>query len=193
MSGKGFTERFLSIGQAGSALTATTTQTSLLAGVTGEQPTLPAGYFDRLGKSLYIDLRGKISNIVTTPGTLIITLNFKSAGGIDVWTTGALALNVLAKSGVAWKLSGEVSCRSIGSGTGATLFGLLDFESESYIGSGASASAGVASVLVPLTIAAGAGFDSTSAQLIDIQAKWSLSNANSINLEQANISGWSGG
>lgn len=191
MPGKGFKEVYQQLGGAATALTGSTTQTSLFLGQTGEMSTLGAGYFDRVGKILDVDISGKISNIVTTPGTLTLKLRFIVPGGagIDVWTSGALALNIIAKTNVPWRLSGKLQCRSIGSGTLATLMGILTFQSESYIGSAAATAGGVASVLVPLTVAVGAGFDSTSAQIVDVQAAWSLSNANSINLETCDIEG----
>lgn len=191
MPGKGFKEVYQQLPGAATALTASTTQTSLFLGQTGEMSTLGAGYFDRLGKTMDVDIAGKISTVVTTPGTLTLKLRFIVPGGagIDVWTSGALALNVAAKSAVPWKLSGKLNCRSIGSGTLATLMGILTFTSEAYVGSGAATAGGVASVLVPLAVAVGAGFDSTSAQIIDVQALWSLSNANSINLETCDIEG----
>jgi hypothetical protein len=188
---KGFLERLIDIGVAGTALSNTTTQTSLMLGNTGEMGTLPAKYFERIGKSIKVSATGRISTVVTTPGTLNLYVRF---GAIDVFDSGAMALNVVAKTNVGWILDLELFCRSIGSTTVATLLGQGSFLSEAVIASVAPTAGGQLTHVLPYNAApaAGAGFDSTVSQLIDIQGKWSVANAsNSIRLETLGIDVWS--
>lgn len=188
---KGFLERLGDIGVNGTALANSTTQTSLMLGNTGEQPTLPAKYFERIGKSLKVRASGRVSNIVTTPGTLNLYVRF---GSIDVFDSGAMTLNVVAKTDVHWDLELELFARSIGSGTLATLIARGNWKSHSVIGSPAPTAGGAGVHLLPYNAApaVGAGFDSTASHLIDIQGKWSVANAgNSIRMETLAIDVWS--
>mgnify|MGYP001181997797 CR=1 FL=1 len=187
---KGFLERLMDIGAAGTALSNSTTETSLMAGNTGEQGTLPAKYFERIGKSLKIRAAGRISTVVTTPGTLNLYLRF---GSIDVWDSGAMTLNTSAKTNVPWILDLEVFARALGSGTSANLIGVGSFLSEAVLASVAPTSGGELTHVLPYNTApaVGSGFDSTAAQLIDVMAKWSVANAsNSIRLETLSIDMW---
>lgn len=187
---KGFLERWMDIGAAGTALASSTTETSLMLGNTGEQATLPAKYFERIGKSLKLRATGRISTLVTTPGTLNLYLRF---GSIDVWDSGAMTLNAVAKTNVPWVLDVEVFSRALGSSTSANLLGVGTFVSEAVIGSVAPTAGGELTHVLPYNTApaVGGGFDSTAAQLIDFMAKWSVSNAaNSIRLETFSIDLW---
>jgi len=183
---KGFWERWMTIGAAGTAHTASTSKVSLMLGNTGEMGTLPAQYFDSIGKPLKLRLAGRISTVVTTPGTLQLGVAF---GSIDVWLSGLMTLNVVAKTNVPWILELELAARSIGSGTTATLIGVGSFLSEAVIASVAPTAGGELTHVLPYNTApaAGSGFDSTAAQLIDINAQWSINNANSIRLETVGL------
>ena len=187
---KGFLERLMDIGAAGTALSNTTTETSLMVGNTGEQGTLPAKYFERVGKSLKIRAAGRISTLATTPGTLNLYTRF---GSIDVWDSAAMTLNTSAKTNVPWLLELELFARAIGNGTSANLIGIGSFLSEAVLASVAPTSGGELTHVLPYNTApaVGSGFDSTAAQLIDFMAKWSVANAsNSIRLETLSIDIW---
>jgi hypothetical protein len=119
-----------------------------------------------LGKKLKIVAQGRISNVVTTPGTARFDLRF---GSIVVFDTGAINLNVVAKTNVPWWLEVDVVCRAVGNGTSANLFGFGTWQSEALVGSPANTAGGNGSLNVPVGVpAVGAGFDSTSAQTIDM-------------------------
>lgn len=186
---KGFLERLMDIGAAGTALTASTTETSLLVGLEGEKGTVPAKYFERIGKGLRLRATGRMSNVVTTPGTLNLYLRF---GAIDVWDSGAMALNIVAKTSVPWVLELELFARAIGQTTVANLMGIGIFASESVVGSPVPTAGGAGEHILPFNTApvVGAGFDSTVPQLVDFMAKWSISNANSIRLETLSVDMW---
>jgi hypothetical protein len=163
----------------GTALNTSTTETSILP--TQARVTLPANFFQYAGQALRVRSMGRVSNIVTTPGTLTFRMKF---GSIAVATTGALALNVAAKTNVTWILDWDLTCRSVGGGTSATIMFSGQWQSEAVVGSPAAGSGGAASHIFPASApAVGTGFDSTVANQIDLTAQWSVSNAgNSIQL-----------
>lgn len=169
----------------GTALVSSTTPTSLLPGQ--GKFTLPANFFETIGKSMRVLARGRISTVVTTPGTL--TLDFRLgtiASPIVVFNGGAMNLNTTAQVNATWMLEAILTARSVGSGTAATLMGIGSFTSRAIIGSAVVAAGGVTSTPLPDTApAVGTGFDSTITNVMDFFAAWSISNAaNSIQLHQ---------
>jgi len=164
----------------GTALANSTAATSILPAQS--VLSLPANYL-YVGKALRIRAMGRVSNIVTTPGTLTFNVRF---GAVTVATSGALPLNVVAKTNVTWRLDWLLTCRSIGNGTTATMMHGGGWKSESVIASPAAGAGGQSELLFPASApAVGTGFDSTAAQAVDLQAQWSIANAgNSIQLHQ---------
>jgi hypothetical protein len=164
----------------GPALTASTTPTSILHG-TGKIA-LPANFFNYVGKRLFIKACGRISNIVTTPGTLTLDVRF---GSVIVANGGAMALNIVAKTNVPWVLEWELTCRAIGPTTTANMMHQGTWVSESVIGAPLPSVGGAGVHMLPNAApAVGTGFDSTAAQTVDLFATWSLNNANSIQVHQ---------
>lgn len=143
---------------------------------------LPANYM-YVGRMLKLTAHGRISNIVTTPGTLTFNVRF---GAVTVATSGALALNVVAKTNVSWWLKWLLTCRAIGNGTTANMMHQAIWTSESVVGSPLPSAGGAGSLMIPASApAVGTGFDSTAAQAVDLQAQWSIANAgNSIQTHQ---------
>lgn len=134
--------------------------------------TLPANFFTFVGQMLRITIGGQMSNIITTPGTLTPTVYF---GSVKVFAGAALQLNAVAKTNVSWLMTLLLVCRSVGSGTAATMLGLGTFASESIVGSPVPASGGAGQLLLPATApAAGTGFDCTASQAVDVRANFSL-------------------
>ena len=82
----------------GTALTNTTTATSIIP--TAAQWTMPADDL-YIGKVYGIRAGGRVSTLVTSPGTLTFSVR---AGATTIFTSGALALNVVAKTDVTWDL-----------------------------------------------------------------------------------------
>lgn len=159
----------------GTALNTSTTETSILPGQA--KFTLPANFLSDIGQCLRIRAMGRISNIVTTPGTLTFRVKINSTP-IAVASSGALALNTTAKTNVTWILDWDLILRSVGSGTAATFMHSGSWQSESVIGSAAAGSGGADSHIIPASApAVGTGFDSTVANLVDLTAQWSVSNA----------------
>lgn len=171
----------------GPALTASTTPTSLIGAAGTGQPkyTLPTNFFDQPGKQLLIKAAGRISNVVTTPGTLTLDLRM---GSVVAANGGAISINVVAKTNVPWFLEWLLTCRAIGSGTLTTLMHQGTFMSESVVGSPLPTAGGAGVAMLPNAApAVGTGFDGSAVQQVDLFGTWSINNANSIQLHQMSI------
>lgn len=166
--------------------TAVTNTTPLSLLPTAARCTLQPNFFRRVGDSVRITAAGRISNIVTTPGTLTLDVRMGPTSNIIVFNGGAMALNIVAKTNVTWKFSATLDCRAIGNGTSANILGIGEFESESVVGSPLPAAGGVGKLLLPASApAVGTGFDSTVAMVVDLFATWSINNAgNTLQLHQ---------
>lgn len=172
MSLQGWGETLISAQVDGTAVTGTTAGSILPAAA---KFTIPANFF-AIGRVLRVNAMGRISNIVTTPGTLTLDVRF---GSTVIFNGGAFSLNTTAKTNVNWRFIGLLTCRAIG--TTGNMFGQADFTSESVV----SSPAGVANdVMLPASApAVGSNFDTTAAQLVDMFATFSLT-GNSIQLHQ---------
>jgi hypothetical protein len=150
----------------GPTLTAAARATCLLP---AQRIPFPANFWYP-GRGLRVRVGGRLSCVVTTPGTARWDICLGAAGTTIVFDSGALNLNVVAKTTVPFLLDVVLACRTIGSGTSATFFPLYGrLESEAVVGSAAAAAGGNGSLLCPVgTPAAGAGFDSTVANIFDL-------------------------
>lgn len=172
----------------GAAVANTTTPTSLLPSQANFN--LYAGFFSQFGTTLNIKARGRVSTLVTSPGTLTLDVCLGPSGSpIVVWNGGAMALNVTAQSNATWEFEAELTARALGNGTTANLLGTGRFTSRALIGSPAVAAGSPGSALLPDTAPApGTGFDSTITNLLLFRATWSIANAaNSITLHQFRV------
>lgn len=173
---------------AGTALTGSTTATSLLP--PASRAVLPAGFFS-IGSMLRLKASGIMTTIATTPGTLTWNVTLGTiASPIIAFTSGALALSTAGVSNVTWLLELLLTCRATGTGTSANLIGTGSFHSRCLLGAPAVGSQqGVAPAMLPDTSpAVGTGFDSADVtNVVDLQAQWSLSNANTITAYQYSL------
>lgn len=183
MSLQTWQEALVTLQTDGTALGNTTTATSLFGATTVAAAqgrfTLPANFFS-VGRTVRITATGRVSNIVTTPGTFTPSIRF---GAVTVFTGGAIPLNIVAKTNVSFFMDVTLTCRSVGGGTTATVMGVGRFVSESVL----SSVAGVANAcLLPASApAVGTGFDSTTTNQVDVFGAWSIANAgNTITLHQ---------
>ncbi len=167
----------------GTAIANSTSATSLLTGTAAHAKfTLPANFFE-IGRQLQIVASGRISNIVTTPGNLTISVRL---GATTVFTSGAFGLNTTAKTNVGWWLELLLTCRSIGASTAATILGQGKFTSESVVG--AAAGTALPAALPASAPAVGTGFDSSVTNQLDLFAQFSVANAgNSLQLHQYSL------
>jgi hypothetical protein len=124
--------------------------------------TLPAGYW-QIGRIWRLTASGRISTVVTTPGTARFDLRL---GAVVAFDTLAIPLNIVARTNVPWFLDVLLTCRAVGSGTSGQLFGQGYFLSEDNILVPLAATGpGPGGQLVPYNTApvVGTGFDSTAA------------------------------
>jgi hypothetical protein len=160
----------------GTAFSTSTAETSLLTGAAAScKIPLRGGYIYRIGQRFMVRATGRMSNIVTTPGTLTLRFKLGPTANIAVATSSAISLNTTAKTNVGWYLDLGLTVRSIGASTSATLFAQGSFQSESIVGSAAGIANGV--LFQASAPAVGTGFDSTVANQIDLTAQFSISNA----------------
>lgn len=183
MSSQSWVQTLINAAVDGTALTNSTTPTSIIPAAAVH--TLPANDMV-VGKQYRLLARGRISTLVTTPGTLTFDVRL---GAVTAFASGALALNIVAKTNVSWLLELLLTCRAIGGGTSANLMGLGQFTSEAVIGSPLTSVGGSGILLLPASApAVGTGFDSTASQAVDFRATWSVaSTSNSIQLHQYSL------
>jgi len=135
---------------------------------TASRIVLPNSYFYP-GKMLLLEMHGRISCAVTTPGTARFDICLGSAGTTIVFDTLALNLNVVAKTTVPWNLWVKLVCRAVGAGTSTNFFGHGEFLSAAVVGSPLPTVGGNGGLLVPVgTPAVGAGFDNLAASAVDV-------------------------
>jgi len=129
---------------------------------------LPNNYF-QIGKILRFTMAGRISCAVTTPGTARFDIRMGPSGTIIVFDTGALNLNIVAKTTIPWSLEMLLTCRAVGASTASNFMGIGRFQSEAVIAAPLPAAGGNGSLIVPVgTPAVGTGFDNTAANAIDV-------------------------
>lgn len=130
--------------------------------------TVQAGYW-QVGKTWKIECFGRISCVVTTPGTFRINVRM---GAVSVFDTLAIPLNIVAQTTVPWTGELLLTCRVAGSGTTAQLFGMGKLRSTAFLNVPAVATGPWSgAITVPYNTAPvlGTGFDSTIANAFDMQ------------------------
>lgn len=148
---------------------------------------IPANYFF-IGKTLIIEATGRMSTVVTTPGTLALTVNLGASGTTNVFAPAAMALNVVAQTNATWWARMKLTCRAIG--TSANLMGVGRFISRALLNAPAAGTTlGVGEALLPDTApVVGGNFDSTVTNILDFFATFSIANAsNSIQLHEYSV------
>jgi len=129
---------------------------------------LPSSYF-QIGKVIRVTAYGRISCVVTTPGTARFQIRSGPTSGVSIFDTGAINLNIVAKTNVPWLLQAILTCRTIGNGTNCTFMGCAQFESEAIVGSPAAAAGGNSVLVTPVGApAVGSGIDSTVVNQLDL-------------------------
>lgn len=159
---------------AGTLFNTYTTAKTILPG--SSVVTLAPNFFT-VGKQLLIRALLGVSNIVTTPGTLTFQV---MVGAVIAETTGAIQLNATAHTLLPMWLEVMLTCRTIGSGTNATLMGAARVQGiHPTLTAGQTDSVNTGGIQsAPATApAVGTGFDSTVSNTLDLWAGFSISNA----------------
>lgn len=130
-----------------------------------------------VGKRFRTTVRGGLSTLVTTPGTITFQIMI---GSVIAWTSGAIQMNATAHTLLPFTLVIDWRVVSIGNGTIATIIGMGTLNGIQFTltaGQTDAANTG-GSFSVPATApAAGTGFDSTIANVLDFFAGFSINNA----------------
>jgi hypothetical protein len=122
--------------------------------------TLPAGYF-QIGRMWRVTWAGRISSVITTPGTARFDLRL---GGVVAFDSGAISLDTAAQTTVPFLYQAVLTCRAVGSGTSANLMGVGLYTSVNHLNNHAHGNA----VMYPSGApAVGTGFNSQSALTLD--------------------------
>lgn len=132
---------------------------------------MPAGFIYRIGQRFHIHATGRISNIVTTPGTLTLRFRMGPTANIIAAASRAIQLNAVAKTNVGWELEWYFTVRAIGAATACNWMHNGMFTSESVVLSPAGSSGAAALQDAPVV---GTGFDSTVANLTNLTGQFSL-------------------
>lgn len=145
---------------------------------------LPPNYF-YISKQMRTTVIGAISNIVTTPGTIVFQIMM---GSIVVWSSGNIQLNATAHTLLPFKLVVDWRVDTIGNGVIAKVMGqgLLHGIMFTLTAGQVDAPNTPGTFMAPVTApAVGTGFDSTIANIVDFWAGFSISNAgNGIQVQQ---------
>jgi hypothetical protein len=128
--------------------------------------TLPNNYWVE-GRSWRITASGRISCVVTTPGTARFDLRL---GSVVAWDGLAINLNTTAKTNVGWWLDAVVTCRTIASGVASNLIGQGRWTSEAIIAAPLPAAGGQPSMMLPVATApaVGTSFNNALANTVDM-------------------------
>ena len=138
---------------------------------TANRVVLPNNYF-YVARTLKISMSGRISSLITTPGTARFDVCLGAAGTTIIFDSLAILLDtVAAHTTVAWFLELELICRAVGATTLTTFFpGKALWTCEDILGVPAIAPKGVLSAVLPWNTApaVGAGMDNTAASALDV-------------------------
>jgi hypothetical protein len=149
---------------------------------------LPANFL-QIGDRLRITAQGAISNIVTTPGLINFQVKIGPTANIVVYDSGNIQLNATAHTLLPFWLDAELTLRSDGPGATAAQFmpqGNVQGQMFTRTAAQVDDVQGNQSILVPQTAPAlGTAFDSTVANILDLWAGFTISNAaNTIQIQQ---------
>lgn len=162
----GYWETLASVPADGTALTAIARASLLQGGAKPGLYTLLPNKL-RIGDVLRIDAFGRISCVITTPGTSRFDLS-AGVAGTAFFDTLAMPLNVVAKTNVMWRLEALGIVRAVGSS--ANIFWSGAWFSEANINTALPATGpGPGGQNVPYNTApvVGANFDHSISQILD--------------------------
>jgi hypothetical protein len=128
--------------------------------------TLPANFFNYIGQTLRIEAAGRISSIITTPGTARFDIRL---GGSVIFDSAAILLDtVAAHTTRQWRLVIDMTVRVVGSA--GNFFGHGLWTCEDILGTPATAPKGSLSAVLPwnTTPAVGGNADFTTAGVLDM-------------------------
>ena len=161
MSSQAFAETLVTAQSDGTANTAGTAASCIPAAAV---ITLPQGYWKNIGQQLLIKASGRISSVITTPGTARYDVRL---GGTVVFDGLAVLLDtVAAHTNVGWMLEILLTCRAIGA-TG-NFMGQGLWTCEDILGVPATAPKGVEAAMLPWNSAPAVGGNINTASALSL-------------------------
>lgn len=147
--------------------------------------------FWRVGLKLRVRVEMAISNIVTTPGTIVFQVMF---GSIAVWSSGNVQLNATAHTLLPARLDVNLTCQLENTTVGGAVAkfmgqGILSGVMFTKTAGQTDSAQGDQVIMVPATAPAlGTAFDGTISQNLDFFAGFSISNAgNGVQVAQYDV------
>jgi|SRR6266853_2232408 len=148
---------------------------------------LPAGFFAYIGQKLKIVAQGQLSNVVTTPGTILLDIGVGATGTTVVLSSGNLGMSAIAHTTLPIWFEADLTVRSLG--TSATFMpqGRVTGKPFNTVAAAAADTIGSETTLmIPGTTPATTTFDSTIANLVDFACTFSLTTA-AITIQQYEV------
>ena len=127
--------------------------------------TLPANFFRSIGQQLLVKASGRISCVITTPGTARYDVRF---GATIVADSLAMNLNIVAKTTVNWYLELLMTCRALGASANLMWQGYWMSEAVIACALPTVGTSGIFTLPYASAPAVGSNFDSTDAQQVDL-------------------------
>src|SRR5271156_2891523 len=141
--------------------------------------TLPAGFFDVIGKTVRIKALGQISTTSAAPGNITFSVNFGTIStAIAVFPSQAIT-TVVSASNLTWDLELNMVCRSLATASATGAFMLTGGRFMS-----AAARTNVVQLLPASSPTTGTGFDSTVTNTVDLQMAWTVAAAQNTAITQ---------
>jgi hypothetical protein len=133
----------------------------------GSVITLPNNFW-YIGRQLEIEATGRISSVITTPGTARFDVRMGAVVAFD--SLAILLDSVAGHTNVGWYLRILLTCRAVGASTSTTLFGQGTWTCEDILGVPATAPKGVLTAILPWNSApaVGTGFSNVAANTVDM-------------------------
>ncbi|TFH57998.1 MAG: hypothetical protein E4G91_09890 [Candidatus Zixiibacteriota bacterium] len=139
----------------------------------------------KIGDAFEIEVWGSLSNIVTTPGTVVFQVMI---GSSIAFTTGVIQLNATAHTNLPFRLRALLTVRAIGNGTTANAMGMGVISGVMFTATAAQVDGVNTYTILPVPATApavGAGFNSTIDNVMDLFCGFSISDAgNNVAIQQ---------
>jgi len=174
----GFWQTLATISGDGTAVTNSTSRTSLLGGAGGKQGlyTLQPNVL-RVNDVLHIRAAGRMTSVITTPGTFTFDLSAGVAGTAFFTSLAILPDTVQAHTDRMWVLDVEGTVRVIGNAANVFWHGF--FICEDILGTPATPPKGTVVAVLPwnATPVTGSNWDHSLAQILDFNITMSVATA----------------
>lgn len=174
------------------AATAVNTYTTAKSVINAQALWVVPANFLQIGDMIEIDVMGAMSNIVTTPGLMNFQTKMGPTANIVAFDTGNIQLNATAHTLLPFWMKVLLTLRSIGPGaTQAQFMGQAFLHGVMFTRTAAQVDGPNTETLIsgPATApAVGTAFDSTVANIMDLWAGFTISNAgNGLRVDQYRV------